>query len=379
MSPTADLAIPELITSQRERLLRQWREQVRKLPSAGNLDVPRLNDHVPVLIAELCAALREDSDETIPEALSGGSSQAHGLQRLEDAYDIEEIVAEYNILRGCIHDLVEAEGLSLRGRPFHVVNRVLDGAIGLAVQTYATQKAREVQSRREDYLSFVAHDIRTPLGAMAMAVQVLERTLGAAAVDPHSARMLKSLARNVHQIGALVAKVMEENANLQAEVGVKLERREFDLWPFVEALILDLQPVAGTDSTELMNEVPFDLVVSADASLLRRVFQNLIANAIKYTPRGTVTVGAVALGDAGVECWVRDTGAGIHRDLLATVFDKGETDPDGGGTGLGLAIVRSFIEAHGGKASVESEEGAGSHFRFTLPAAAAAAVPAVRA
>lgn len=377
--PVPTPGISELIGTHRDALLAQWRREVRALPSAKNLDVPRLNDHVPVLIAELCAALRANSDETIAEALSEGSSTAHGLQRLEDGYDIEEIVAEYNILRGCIHDLVEAHGLSLRGQPFHIVNRVLDGAIGLAVQTYATQKALEVQGRREDYLSFVAHDIRTPLNAMAMAVSVLERTLGGAGIDPQSARMLKSLARNVHQVAALVAKVMDENANLETEVGVKLERRDFDLWPLVEALILDLHPVAGTDTTQLVNEVPDDLVASADASLLRRVFQNLIANAIKYTPRGTVTIGAAALGDdAGIECWVSDTGTGIAREMVDKVFDKGETDPDGGGTGLGLAIVRTFIEAHGGEASVESEEGAGSRFRFTLPSAAAIAATAPR-
>jgi two-component system phosphate regulon sensor histidine kinase PhoR len=373
-------AICKLIGSERETLLAQWRAQVRALPSARNLDVPTLNDHIPVLIAELCTALRADSGETIAEALDEASPHAHGLQRLEDAYDIEEIVAEYNILRGCIHDLVEAHGLSLRGRAFHIVNRVLDGAIGLAVQTYATQKALEVQQRREDYLRFVAHDIRTPLSAMSMAVGVLERTLAGREDNPQSARMLKSLARNVHQIAALVAKVLEENANLQTEIGLKLERREFDLWPMVESLILDLHPVAGTGSTQLLNEVPDDLVVSADASLLRRVFQNLIANAIKYTPRGTITIGACALGaDAGVECWVSDTGAGIPSERVDKVFDKGETDPDvAGGTGLGLAIVRTFIEAHGGDAGVESEEGSGSRFRFTLPSAAAIAATAPR-
>ena len=91
----------------------------------------------------------------------------------------------------------------------------------------------------------------------------------------------------------------------------------------VEAVILDLHLVAGTGSTHLVNEVPDDLVVSADASLVRRVIQNLIANAIKYTPRGTITIGAAALGaDAGVECWVSDTGTGIPPELHAQI-DRG--------------------------------------------------------
>ena len=112
------------------------------------------------------------------------------------------------------------------------------------------------------------------------------------------------------------------------------------------------------------------MVVYADASLLRRVFQNLIANTIRYTPRGEVIIGARELGaEDPVECWVSDNGAGIPEELLEKVFDKGETDPENaGGTGLGLAIVKTFTEAHDGTVAVESKEGIGSTFRFSLPA-----------
>src|SRR5581483_8953534 len=248
--------------------------------------------------------------------------------------------------------------------------RVLDHAIGLALQTYATQRALDVQRRREEYLAFVAHDLRTPLNAISLAGRVLEQTLPAQGTGSETAQMLKALRRNVQQLEGLVAKVLDENTSLQTEIGIKLERREFDLWPLVEGLIHDLHPVAGTSSTQLVNKVPDDLVVYADASLLRRVFQNLIANAIRYTPRGEVIIGARELGAEGsVECWVSDNGAGIPVELLEKVFDKGETGPENvGGTGLGLAIVKTFTEAHGGTVAAESKEGVGSTFRFSLPA-----------
>ncbi len=358
-----------LIKRDREALLSRWREQVRQLPSAKHLDTPTLNDHVPTLLDELAAALHSQSEETIPESLREGSSPEHGLQRVVDGFDIEEIVAEYNILRGCIHDLADRNGLSLQGKPFHIVNRVLDGAIGLAVQSYATQQALEVQRRREEYLAFVAHDLRTPLNAISLAAKVLELMLPERDTNAKASQMLKALRRNVLQLEGLVGKVIEESTNLQTEVGVKLQRRALDLWPLVEALIHDLHPVAGTASTQLINRIPEDLVVHADASLLRRVFQNLIANAIKYTPRGEVIIGARELGAEGtIECWVSDNGAGIPEELLEKVFDKGETDPENaGGMGLGLAIVKTFIEAHGGQVTVESKEGVGSTFRCSLP------------
>ena len=169
--------------------------------------------------------------------------------------------------------------------------------------------------------------------------------------------------------------MLEENANLQTEVGVKLERREFDLWPLVEALTHDLHPVAGTASTRLVNQVPDDLVVYADASLLRRIFQNLIANAIKYTPRGEVVIGARELeAEGAVECWVSRQRRRNPRGVCSRSLRQGR-DPireNEGGTGLGLAIVKTFTEAHGGTVTVQSQQGVGSTFRIRLPTKASA-------
>ncbi len=358
-----------LIEHERDALLSQWREQVRQLPSAKDLDTPTLNDQVPTLLDELAAAFHSASDQTITEEIREGSSPAHGMQRYQDGFDIIEVVAEYNILRGCIYDLAETHGLSLDGKAFHILNRVLDKAIGLAVQTFSTQQALEMQRRREEYLAFVAHDLRSPLNAISLAAHVLQPPFSGQNDSAETAQMLKTLHRNVQRLQALVDKVLKESDYIQTETGIKLERREFDLWPLVEALIYDLHPVAGTSSTQLINEVPEDLTVYADASLLKRVFQNLIANAIKYTPRGEVVIGVREVGaEGGLECWVRDNGAGIPEDRLEIIFDKLETDPEKeGGTGLGLAIVKTFVEAHGGNVTVESKEGVGSTFRFTLP------------
>ena len=367
---TADLdKFAALVRQESPALLARWREQVRALPGAKHLDTPTLNDHLPSLLAELTDALIAKSDETIPEVLKEGSAPQHGRQRVDDAFDIVEVVAEYSILRGCVHDLAEEHGMVLQGKAFRIVNRVFDHAIGLALEAYATQRALDVQSRREEYLAFVAHDLRTPLSAISLAGRVLEITMTAQGASTEAARMFNALRRNVQQLEKLVTKVLEENTNLETEVGFKLVRRSFDLWPLVETLIHDLHPVAGTYSTQLSNQVPDDLVVHTDASLLRRVFQNLIANAIKYTPRGKIVIGARLLdADSGVECWVSDDGTGIPPELVDRIFEKGETGPGGDdSTGLGLAIVKSFIEAGGGKVTVESKQGAGSTFRFSIP------------
>jgi two-component system, OmpR family, phosphate regulon sensor histidine kinase PhoR len=358
-----------LIKQERQTLLSQWRQQVRELPSAKHLDTPTLNDHMPGLLYELATELKSNSEATIPEVFLEESPPAHGLQRLQEAFDIEEVVAEYNILRGCLHDLATVNDIMLQGKPFHVINRVFDHAIGLALETYATQKALEVKQRREEYLAFVAHDLRTPLFAISLAGRVLEQALPKRGYGEDSAQMLKSLRRSVQQLEGLVQKVLEENTHSEDGNSIHVVRRSFDLWPVVERLIGDTALMAETAGTQIVNRVPDDLVVYADAGLLQRILQNLVSNAVKYTPHGVVTIGANDLADDhSITCWVSDNGAGIPEDMQQKIFDKGETDAErDGGTGLGLAIVQTFTEAHGGKVSVESAPGVGSTFKFTLP------------
>jgi two-component system, OmpR family, phosphate regulon sensor histidine kinase PhoR len=363
--------LASLIVSERETLLTWWREQVRQLPSAKHLDFPTLNDHVPALLDELAAAFRDVDEQTIPEALVEGSPPIHGLERYEHGFDIVEVVAEYNILRGCIHDLAEKNGLSLSGKAFHILNRVFDEAIGLAIQTFATQQALEVQRRRDEYLAFVTHDLRTPLNAIALATRILELDTATGRTGADAERILSMLRRNVRHLESLIEKVLKESAHVQTEMGMQLERRIFDLWPLVESVIQDVKPVADTAGTKVFNRIPQDLGIYADASLLKRIFQNLLANAITYTPRGEVIIDAREADPSGsIECLVSDNGSGIPKSRLENIFKKLETDPQKqGGIGLGLAIVKSFVEAQGGTVSVETMEGVGTTFRFILPGA----------
>ena len=374
VAPSNSLVITQLsalIRLESSALLKQWREQVRELPSARHLDVPTLNDHIPQLLEELATALHVKSEETIAEALVQGTSPAHGSQRFQDGFDIEEVVAEYNILRGCVHDLADAHGLVLQGRPFHILNQVLDGAIGLAVETFATQSALEVQRRREDHLAFVAHDLRTPLNAISLIASMLELSLHPKDLQEDTPRMFKTLRRNIQHLESLVNKVLEDGVDVGTKGGRKLERRTLDLWPLVEALVHDMKPVIGTAGTQVINAVPEELVVFADAGLLRRIFQNLITNAIGYTPQGVIHIGAKSGPEGTVECWVSDNGTGISPEVLPTIFEKGVSDPaKEEGHGFGLAIVKNFVEDHGGVVHAESEHQLGTTIRFTLPSVA---------
>lgn len=248
----------------------------------------------------------------------------------------------------------------IQGRAFHIVNRVFDNAIGIAVQTFAAYQAAEVQKRREEYLSFVMHDLRTPLNAISLAARVLERTLPEAKGEDQNGKLFTSLRRNVLQLKALVGKILDENVNVLTDAGIQVVKRRLDLWPPVEALFDDLYPVSGTGRGQLVNFVRGDLVFHADAALLRRVFQNLIANAMKYAPRGMITIGARG-NDTGVEYWVSEDGPGIKKELLEKIFEKGETGGDEASTGLGLAIVKTFIKLKAAVYLLKASPAAGRH------------------
>ena len=362
-------ALSTLIVRERDDLLARWRAQVRLLPSAAHLDTPTLNDHIPGFVDQVAQELRSGPGEPIQQAITKASAVDHGFQRVDDGFDIAEVVAEYNLLRSCIHDMADSAGLRLQGQPFRVLNRVFDQAIGIAVRAFAAHRAAEVQRRREEYLAFVAHDLRTPLSAIALATRALQQAEMLPAT-PQSARMLNVLRRNVLQLEHLVGKVLQESSTVRSDPQAQLQRREIDLWSFVEAMIGDVTALAAAAKTEVRNEVPDDLVIFADADLLRRIWYNLIGNAIRYTPNGTVSIGAADRTDQGaIECWVSDNGAGIAVELLEQIFDKGTRDPDGdeSNSGLGLAIVKTFVQAHGGSVSAQNNPDAGAVIRFFIP------------
>ncbi len=355
-----------LIKKESHTLLISWRNIVKTLPIAKDLDTPTLTDHIPDLIEELSYELSIfDTDKTLMDELKK-SPVTHGLDRLRIGFDVEELVAEYNALRYVILDLAQKNITKLDGPETHTINRVIDKSIALAVKTYSDRKALDIKNQRAEHLSFVAHDLRTPLAAIGMATSLLKKSLSKEIQSDTSNRYLEELKRNIIRLDTLIVKVVQEEIDQASQRNLVLE--EIQLFPLVEGLLQDMKPLAEVSNTALVNNVPADFTAYADANLITLIFQNLISNAINYTDNGTVTVGANDLKGSGFsECCVSDTGVGIDPERIEKVFDKLETSHKKGGMGLGLAIVKKFVEAHGGKVWVESKLGAGSTFRVTLP------------
>ena len=354
----------ELIDKHYGELLSSWQTEVALLPGAEQLDGPTIIDHIPQLLTELSENLQSDRSE----ANFIVSPAEHGVQRWRVGFDITEVVAEYGILRTCLYRLAEKNNLPLTNQAARIVNTVFDNAVAQAIKAYATHMTVELRKRREEHLSFVIHDLRTPLQAISLATTMLERSLSDDSRIDLVGPSLSTLRRNISRLDVLIKRVLQNEANLQLTDSPNVEKREFDLWSLVEGINQDLYAIANDSHTTLINVVPSDMTIFGDARLLGQVFQNLLSNAIKFTPNGKIIVGARP-SNGNVQCWVQDTGAGIDSERLVKIFEKLETDqqPDKRGVGLGLAIVKQIVELHGGTIAVESRVGEGSIFTFEIP------------
>ena len=361
----------------RDEIIAEWRVQAAELLRELHLDTPSLTDHLPDLVAEIIRDLALRRDGLVSAEQTRGSPPVHGVQRFHDGLDVGEVVAEYNLLRAAFLTVAERHGLYLVGEAARIINQRLDEGVRLAVTAFAAQQALIRQEQDDEHLAFIAHDLRTPLSAVSLLVDVLKDSLDEKEVA-ENAEIFDMLRRNVQNLAALIKRVVEARAQPSgAGSSFAPQRRTFELWPLVQRLILDLAPVSSPHGIQVVNEIPRSCTVFADAGLISQVFQNLLSNAFKYAEQGRVVVSAHE--DAGTAtCIVRDNGTGIPPEMLGKVFDKLATDPDKEGTGLGLAIVKQIVEAHGGTVTAESTEGAGATFTFTLPPPEPAAPPPAR-
>jgi signal transduction histidine kinase len=364
--PTQNLQrLAALINDRRDELLADWRTQVRLLPGAADLDAPTINDEVPHLLNSLAEELIRHSEEVDAEVR--GASAEHGLLRWQAGFDVTEVVAEYNILRCCVQELAERDGLMLFGKAARILNTVFDEAVGRAIKAFETMMTIELQHRHEEHIAFMLHDLRTPLEALSLATTLLDRSLQSDARNLPVESALSVLHGNIDRLNDQIRSVMQGTKG----IGPTFEPQftTFNLRQLVEQMIHDFGPIAELSQTKITNEVPAYVEVYSENRLLAQVIQNLLSNAVKFTPQGTVTVRARTEGDGSVTCWVTDTGKGIDPDTVDRVFERFETSgpPEQRGIGLGLSIVKEIIELHEGEISVESQLGKGSTFKFRIP------------
>jgi signal transduction histidine kinase len=226
--------------------------------------------------------------------------------------------------------------------------------------------AQETIDAREEVLKIVSHDLRNPLGTIAMAADLLLDLPGS---EEQRRRYLVIIKRSGERATRLVLDLLDA---ARMEAGrLPLEPEVVTVDVLIDDAVEMMAPHAA-ESSLILEVAPAGKLppVSADPQRILQVFSNLIGNAIKFTPPGgTITLEA-RLEDGSVRLSVRDTGPGIPPDQLARIFERlwQSTPGDRRGIGLGLTIARAIVEAHGERIGVESVVGEGTEFWFTLSA-----------
>jgi len=233
----------------------------------------------------------------------------------------------------------------------------------------AERKKQEIETLRRDLIAWVSHDLQTPLTSIRAVLEALADNM---VEDPQTVhRYLRTAQKDVAALSLLIDDLFEL-AQLDAG-GLTLERANASISDLVSDTIESFSELAFRKGVTLSGDVEQSVdPVWMDTQRIGRVLNNLISNALRYTPAGGTVNVQVTRGEMGVVVGICDTGEGIKEEDLPYIFERfyrGEKSRNRatGGAGLGLAISRGIVEAHGGRITVRNNPNGGTCFTFNIP------------
>jgi signal transduction histidine kinase len=234
--------------------------------------------------------------------------------------------------------------------------------------TEQNERLVEADRLKDEFVALISHDLRTPLTSI---LGYLELTLEDEELTSSQRSYLEVVERNAQRLLRLVSDLLFV-ARLEAGQ-LELHESELDLVAVVQQSVHEAEPRAASGGITLKCETQPVQGVTADRGRMFQLLDNLVSNAIKFTPPGGEVRVSVGAADGAVRLEVADTGIGIPAAEQKRLFERffrasTAADRQVQGTGLGLYIARAIVEAHGGEISFESETGRGTAFRVEIPA-----------
>jgi len=240
---------------------------------------------------------------------------------------------------------------------------------GTAMVIQDVTSEEETGRAKTEFISTVAHELKTPLTSLNGAIRLLMHRPGE--MDPQARELMDIAGNNIHRLVRLVEDMMDIARIEAGRMSLRLE--PVSLYECAVDAVKEMQHVAADKSVSLMVRlVGAPPKAQADPDRIEQVMTNLLSNAIRFSPPNGEVIVSVRHIHGHVRVSVQDFGAGVPRKDLKRVFDKfyqvgGPASRKDGGTGLGLAISKAIVEQHGGKIYARSAAGHGSAFVFTVP------------
>jgi two-component system, OmpR family, phosphate regulon sensor histidine kinase PhoR len=303
--------------------------------------------------------------------LPEGSSQ--GKKLVEALRQAELVAAVRQVLTGGEEVTSEVEVGTVRPRSFSVTAAPVHaaGPSSAVLVLHDISELRRLERVRQDFIANVSHEFKTPLTA----IQGFAETLLGGALDDKTNR--KRFVEIIREHAWRLARLTDDLLKLsRIEAGrLELELRPIKVEALVNSCVETARLKAEAKGLRIHVQLPEGLPpVRGDGAQLAEVLQNLLDNALQYTPSGGQIDVTASSSDREVTFTVADTGIGIPESDLARIFERfyrvdAARSREAGGTGLGLAISRHIVEAHGGRIWVESAVGQGSRFHFSVASA----------
>lgn len=296
-------------------------------------------------------------------------------ERLADVCEAERVLAlAADVLWSAEEQTEEIDIIGKRGETRHVSASASpivtsDRVFGAVVLLYDVTRLRRLERVRRDFVANVSHELRTPIAAIQSTAETL--LLTDLDVDDVVIDFLQTIERNAERMASIVEDLLVLS-RLEA-AGEEIELHEVEMAPVLAELFDRCDPLARQKGVTLEFDVEEALPsIFAEAGAIRQILQNLVENAIKYTPRGgEVSIIARQQNRKRITLDIADTGPGIPTEHLPRIFERFYRVDVGrsrevGGTGLGLAIVKHLVRKMKGRIAVESEEGKGTRFKLWL-------------
>jgi signal transduction histidine kinase len=232
------------------------------------------------------------------------------------------------------------------------------------------QELKLANSTKDKLFSLIAHDLKDPFNTLLGFTDVLTKDFYKID-DNQKIRIISMIRTSSGRIHELLENMLKWSRSQSGNM--QINKKVFRIGETVKVITPVFQHTLNEKKISLQVSIPEDLEVNADEDMISTIIRNLVNNAIKFTPKGGVITISAEKKKQKIEVSVADTGVGIPKDLMKTLFDPIKQEIKRGtqgekGSGLGLTICKEFAEIHGGKISVHSEEGKGSRFSFTVPA-----------
>lgn len=368
--------MPSFLIEHMDEILAEWETFAKTLtPAAATMDATALRDHAKQMLETIAKDIATDQTERQQTLKSKGlaptspgvatAAATHGVLRHQVGFDLSQLVAEFRALRASVLRLwVAKEKFGDADNAYEIArfNEAIDQALAESVATYSEELARS----REMFLGILGHDLRSPLGAVSAALQVLNTSKD----ESVRSRAASTGARGVASMAAMIRDLLQYTRTRLGK-GIPITTAPADLGDVVRKVIDEIALVYP--HTEFRFEPAGSLAGQFDSERMHQAISNLMNNAVQHGPRGE-PIDLVASGDGdALRFSVNNGGAAISPKNLQVIFQPLVQLPVDGNTapssnlGLGLFIAREIVRAHGGSLDVTSSTADGTTFTAILP------------